>query len=66
MHEQSPIWASDMLFSPEASSGLYYMSANSIGSGETALTRRLTRAFAGRLYDKYSFLMCWVIYGNIY
>ena len=37
--------------------GLYYMSANRIGSGETALMRRL--AYAGRLCDKNHFLMCW-------
>ena len=42
--------------------GLYYMSANSKGSGETALTGRLTSAFAGCLCDKYSFLMCWLIF----
>ena len=33
--------------------GLYYMSPNSIGSGETALKRSLALAFAGRLCDKY-------------
>ena len=35
---------------------LYYMSANSKGSGETAHMCRLARAFPGRLYDKYLFL----------
>ena len=42
-------------FHPEASSGLYYMSANSKGSGETVLMCRLTRAFAGCICDKYTF-----------
>ena len=37
--------------------GLYNMSANSKGSDETALMRRLARAFAGRLCD-YPFPMC--------
>ena len=38
------------------------MSANSKGSGEPTLKRRLAWAFAGRLYDKYPFFMCWHIY----
>ena len=33
--------------------GLYYMSANNKGSGETALMRRLVWAFAGRLCDTF-------------
>ena len=40
---------------PETSQGPCYMSANSKGSGETALMRRLARAFAGHLFDKYPF-----------
>ena len=41
----------------------YFMCANSEGSGETAQTRRLTWAFAGRLCDKYMYyLMRWLIY----
>ena len=44
-----------VVFLPEDSQGLYYMSANSKGSGETALMRRLARAFAGRRCDKYTF-----------
>ena len=36
------------------------MTANAKGSGETALMCRLARAFAGRLCDKYFFLMCWL------
>ena len=39
-----------------------YMTANSKGSGKTALMRRLIWAFAGRLCGKYSFPMCWRIY----
>ena len=35
--------------------GPYFMSANSKGSGETALMRRLAWAFAGLLCDKYPF-----------
>ena len=41
---------------------IYYMSANSKGSGETALMRRLAWAFSGRLGDKYPFLICWLTY----
>ena len=36
------------------------MSANSKGSGETALKRRLARAFAGRLCDKCPFIVRWL------
>ena len=36
--------------------------ANNKGSGETALMRSLARAFAGRLSDKYPFLMGCLIY----
>ena len=43
------------------SQGAYYMS-NSKGSGKTAQMRSLASAFAGRLCDKYSFLMCWPIF----
>ena len=39
----------------------YFMCANSEGSGETARTRRLARAFAGRQCDKYHNLMSWLI-----
>ena len=35
--------------------------ANSEGSGETARMRRLARAFAGRLCDKYHNLLSWLI-----
>ena len=42
--------------------GLQYMYMNRKGSGETALMRRLDWAVAGRLYDKYPFVMCWHIY----
>ena len=48
---QSPNWAIDMHVLPEAS--LYCMSANSKGSGETALMHNLARAFVGCLCDKY-------------
>ena len=37
------------------------MSANSKGSCETMLMRRLAWAFAARSCDKYPFLMCWLI-----
>ena len=36
------------------------MSANGKGSGGTARMRRPAWAFAGRLCDKYLFLMCWL------
>ena len=36
------------------------MRANSEGSGETALMRRLAWAFAGRLCDKYHNIMSWL------
>ena len=39
----------------------YYVCANSEGSGETARLRRLAWAFAGRLCDKYHYLMSWLI-----
>ena len=41
--------------------GLYYMSADSKGSRETAFIRRLTGAFAGHICDKYPFVVCWFI-----
>ena len=44
-----------VLFCLKLPQGLNYMSANRKGSGETALKRRLARAFAGRLCDKYPF-----------
>ena len=40
----------------------YFMCANSEGSGETVWIRRLARAFAGRLCDKYHNLMSWLLY----
>ena len=40
---------------------LYFLCANSEGSGETAWMRRLARAFACRLCDKYHNLMSWLI-----
>ena len=43
---QSPIWGTGMRFFPEVSQGMYNMSANSKGSGETALMRRLAWVFA--------------------
>ena len=39
---------------------LYFMCANSEGSGETAQMRRLAWAFAGRLCDKYHNPMSWL------
>ena len=44
-----------MFFSLELPQGLYYRSANSKDSVETALMRRLTRAVAVRQCDKYPF-----------
>ena len=38
----------------------YFMCANSEGSGETARKRRLARAFACRLCDKYLNFMSWL------
>ena len=43
----------------------YFMWANSKGSGETARMRSLTRAFAGRLCDKYHNLMSWLVWLHI-
>ena len=40
----------------------YFMCKNSGGSGETERMRRLARAFAGRLCDKYHNLMSWLNY----
>ena len=52
MQAQFPIWAIDkrFVFRLKLSQGLYYISVNSKGSGETALMRRLARAFAGRQF----------------
>ena len=38
---QFPIWGTGMRFFPEVSQGLYNISVNSKGSGETALMRSL-------------------------
>ena len=40
-HAQSPTWTIDMLVLPRPTQGPYFMSANSKGSGETALMRSL-------------------------
>ena len=45
----SPIGATNRHILPELSQSLYYISANSKGSGETTLMRRLAWAFVGRL-----------------
>ena len=57
-HEHSPFSDTDMLGCLRLPEGLYYLSANGKGSGETALMSRLARAFASRLCDTYPFLMC--------
>ena len=36
-HAQSPIWVTDVRFCLKLSEGLYYISANSKGFGDTAL-----------------------------
>ena len=59
---QSPIWPTDMRICLKLPKGLHYMVANSKVFGETALMRRLALIFAGRLCDKYPFLMCWLKY----
>ena len=41
---------------------VWFMYANSEGSGETERMRRLAWAFAGRLCDKNQNLMSWLIY----
>ena len=56
-----PYWAPDMRFCLKLPQGSA-MSANSKGSGETALMRSLARAFAGRQCDKYPSIMFWFIY----
>ena len=43
---------------------VYFMWANSEGSGETARMRRFAWAFAGRLCDKYHNLMSWPNYNQ--
>ena len=40
---------------------VWFLFANSDGSGETARMRRLAWAFAGRLCDKYHNLINWLI-----
>ena len=45
---------------------LYFMGANSEGSGETARIRRLAWAFAGRLRDKNHSLICWLIWHDLF
>ena len=63
VHEQSPIWFTDIHFCLKLPQSLYYISANSKCSGETALMHRLVWVFfAGHLCDKYPFLMCWHIF----
>ena len=62
MRMRSPLFWLQMRFCLKLPQVLYYMSANSKGSGETALMRRLARAFVGRLCDKYPFPMCWLEY----
>ena len=47
-------------FCLELPQALCYVSANSKGSGEIALMRRLVWAFAGRVCNKYTFFMCWL------
>ena len=44
---------------------IFYMSADSIGSSVHALMHRLAWVFAGRLCDKYHFLMRWIIVSYI-
>ena len=61
-HARCAIFATDMRICLKLPQGLYYMSANSKGSGETALMRRLAWAFAGRLCDKYPFPIAWLNY----
>ena len=50
-NRMSPIWATDAFFCQKRPQSLYYMSANSKGSGVTALIGRLAWTFAGRLCD---------------
>ena len=54
---RSSEWARCLIFGWTLRLLPYFMCANSEGSGETARMRRLDRAFAGRLCDKYHNLM---------
>ena len=53
--------AKEMDFCMKLPQAHYYKSANSKGSGETALMHRLAWAFAGRLSDNDHFLMGWLV-----
>ena len=57
-----PVGLLDLFFGRTLRLLPYFMCANSEGSGGTAQMRRLARAFAGRLCDKYHNLMSWLIH----
>ena len=57
----NPVGLDVCIFCPTLCLRPYFMCANSEGSGQTARMRRLARAFAGRLCDKYHNLMSWLI-----
>ena len=61
-HAQTSSWARSLDFGRTLRLLLYFMCANSDGSGETMLMRRLTWAFAGRFCDTYHNLMSWLVY----
>ena len=59
-HTQVPGCATDVQFYRKLPQGLFYMSANSKGSGEPAFMCRPARALADRL-RKFPFRMCWLM-----
>ena len=59
-------WLQTCFFRLQLPQGSYYMSANSKGSGKTALKCRLALAFTGHLCHKYPFLMCSLICGTFF
>ena len=62
MHTQPSSGARCLIFGRTLRLLPYFMCTNSEGSGKTARMRKFTRAFAGRLCDKYQNPMSWLIF----
>ena len=62
MHAQPSNAATRLIFGQILRLLIYFMCANSEGSGETARMRSLAWTFAVRLCDKYHNLMSWLIW----
>ena len=55
-----PVGARCLIFGRTLRLLLYFMCANSEGSGDPARMPKFAWAFAGRLYDKYHNLLSWL------